>query len=78
MIDEATSMPLRTRLAAIHGDADQAAKLLSDGARGFRLDIERLLVSPAFTEPTPVAARRGLRFGLGRLGNQHSPGVVTA
>ena len=75
---ESKSMPLRTRLAALHGDADQAAKLLGEAARGFQLDIERLLVSPPLAEPAPAAARRGLRFGHGRAGNQRSPGVLAA
>ena len=75
---ESKSTPLRTRLAALHGDADEAAKLLGEAARGFQLDIERLLSSPAPTKPAPEAARRGLRFGHGGAGNQRSPGVVAA
>ena len=65
-------MPLRTRLAALHGDADQAAKQLDHMARGFHLDIERMLLASA--RPTP--ARRGLRLGLGRPRLQPSPGVI--
>ena len=64
-------MPLRTRLAAIHGDADQAATQLDRMARGFNLDIERLLRTES-----PAATRRGLRLGLGRAGLQPAPGVV--
>jgi hypothetical protein len=58
-----SEMPLLTRLAAAHGDADDAARLLDEEARRFHLDIKRLLVTP---EPTqnPPAARRRLRFGL--------------
>lgn len=66
-------MPLLTRLAAIHGDADQAAKLLDNMARSFHLDIERLL---AIEDPAPT--RRGLRLGLGRPGLQPGHGVVAA
>lgn len=66
---ESRSMPLRTRLAAVHGDADLAAKLLDEAARGFHLDIERLLVTHELTENPPAAARRGLRFGLVRARN---------
>jgi len=69
-----SKQPLRTRLAALHGDADQAAKQLDTMARGFHLDIERLLL--ALENPEP--ARRGLRLGLGRSGLQPSPGVVAA
>jgi hypothetical protein len=70
---ESKRMPLRTRLAAIHGDADEAAKQLDHMARGFRDEIECLLVSE-----TPAPTRRGPRFGLGRSGLQPVPvqGVV--
>ena len=64
--------PLRTRLAAVHGDADLAAKLLDEAARGFHLDIERLLVTHERTENAPAAARRGLPFGLARARNTRS------
>ena len=59
---ESESTPLRTRLAAAHGDADQAAQLLDEEARRFHLDIKRLVVVP---EPTgnPPAGRK-LRFRL--------------
>ena len=69
-----SKQPLRTRLAAVHGDADQAAKQLDTMARGFHLEIERLLL--AIEKPAPT--RRGLRLGLGRPGLQASPGVVAA
>jgi hypothetical protein len=61
---ESEAMPLRTRLAAAHGDADQAARLLDEAARRFYLDIERLLVADEPTENLPAAARRRLRFGF--------------
>lgn len=67
------SMPLRTRLAAIHGDADEAAKQLDNMARTFHLDIARLL---ATEDPAP--ARRGLRFSLSRPGLRPAQGVVAA
>lgn len=68
---ESKPMPLRTRLAAIHGDADEAAQQLDTMARGFHLDIARLLA-----DENPAPKRRGLRFGLNRPGLQPSPGVV--
>jgi hypothetical protein len=71
-------MPLLSRLAALYGDADQAAKLLGEAARGLNFDIERLRAAPMFTEPAPVADRRGLRFGLGRSGSPRFTGVVAA
>lgn len=64
-------MPLRTRLAAVHGDADQAAEQLDKMARSFHLDIARLLANE-----NQAPTRRGLRFGLGRPGLQPSPGIV--
>jgi hypothetical protein len=79
VIGESKSAPLRSRLAALHGDADEAAKLLAESASSFRLDIERLLASPALAEAAPDAARHGLRFGLGRSsGSQRSHGIVAA
>lgn len=62
-INESEPMPLRTRLAAAHGDADHAARLLDEEARRFHLDIKRLLVAPELTQ-NPPAARRRLLFGL--------------
>jgi hypothetical protein len=70
---ESKRMPLRTRLAAVHGDADQAAKLLDTMARGFHLDIERLMA-----DENPAPTRRGLRLGLGRPALQPGQGVVAA
>jgi len=70
------SMPLRSRLAAVHGDADQAAKLLGEAARGVALDIERLRVTPPFTANAEPAHRRGLWFSFGRSAGQRLPGVV--
>ena len=70
---DSNRMPLLTRLAAVHGDADQAAKQLDQLARGFHLDIERLLI-----DEKPVPRRRGLRLGLGRPRLQPSPGVLAA
>lgn len=69
---ESKRMPLLTRLAAVHGDADVAAKQLDQLAQGFHLDIERLLATES------VQTRRGPRFGLGRPGFQPSAGVVAA
>ena len=66
-------MPLRTRLAAVYGDADQAAQQLDTMARSFHLDIARLLV-----DEKPAPRRRGLRLGLGRLRLQPAPAVVAA
>lgn len=66
-------MPLRTRLAAVHGDADQAAKVLDVSARDFHLDIEGLLA----TEPA-APTRRGLRGRLSRPGLSPSPGLLPA
>ena len=63
---ESRSMPLRTRLAAVHGDADRAAGLLEEAARGVQRDIERLMASSEQAENTAAAARRGLRLGLAR------------
>lgn len=68
---EAKRMPLRMRLAALHGDADQAAEQLSRMARSFYTEVDRLLVDEAST-PT----RRGLRLGLSRPGFRPPPGVV--
>ena len=70
---ESKPMPLRTRLAAIHGDADQAAKQLDTMARSFHLDIERLLA-----DENPAPTRRGRRVGLGRPVLERSPGIVAA
>jgi hypothetical protein len=70
---ESKPMPLRTRLAAVHGDADQAAKELDNMARRFHLDIARLLA-----DEDPAPRRRGLRFGLDRPVLQSAPGVVAA
>lgn len=64
-------MPLRTRLAAVYGDADQAAQQLDTMARTFHLDIERLLA-----DEKPAPTRRGLRLGLDRPGLQPAPAVV--
>ncbi len=70
-------MPLRTRLAAVYGDADQAAQQLDTMARSFHLDIARLLA-----DEDPAPTRRGLRLGLGlglglgRPGLHAAPAVV--
>ena len=66
-------MPLRTRLAAVYGDADQAAQQLDTMARSFHLDIARLLA-----DEKPAPRRRGLRLGLGRVGLGPAPVVVAA
>ena len=68
---ESKPMPLRTRLAAVYGDADQAAQQLDTMARSFQLDIARLLA-----DEDPAPTRRGLRLGLGRPGLQAAPAVV--
>jgi len=68
---ESKPMPLRTRLAAIHGDPDQAAQQLDNMARGFHAELERLLPNE-----NPVGTRRGWRFGLGRSGLQPAQGVL--
>ena len=70
---EAERMPLRTRLAALHGDADQAAEQLDRMARSFHLEMERLLATEA-----PAPARRSLRLGFGRPGLHAAPGVMGA
>lgn len=70
---EPRPMPLRTRLAAAHGDADQAAKLLDEAARGFHLDIERLMVVHEPTENPPATARRRLRLGFAARNTGRSP-----
>ena len=67
------SMPLRTRLAAIHGDADEAAKQLDTMARSFHLDIGRLLATE-----NPAPARRGRRVSFGRPALQPAQRVVAA
>ena len=66
-------MPLRTRLAAIHGDADQAAERLDSMARTFHLDHGRLLAVE-----TPAPKRRRLRFSLGRPALKPAQAVVAA
>lgn len=72
---ESRPMPLRTRLAAAHGDADQAARLLDEAARGFHLDLERLLVANEPTGNPPAAARRRLRFGFAARNTRRSPAL---
>jgi hypothetical protein len=61
------------RLAAVHGDADQAAKQLEAVSRAFFLEADRLLV-----DEISVPTRRSLRLGLARPGFQPSPVVVVA
>ena len=69
------AMPLRTRLAAAHGDADQAARLLDEAARRFHLDIERLLIVDEPTGNPPAVARRRLRFGFAARITRRSPAL---
>lgn len=70
---ESKRMPLRSRLAALHGDADEAAEQLNHMARSFRMELDRLMV-----EETPATTRRGLRLGLSRPALQPAPGIVGA
>ena len=68
--------PLRTRLAAAHGDADQAALLLDEAARSFHMELERLMMIAA--EPTgnpPAADRPRLRFGSAARNTRRSPAL---
>jgi hypothetical protein len=72
-VTKSKPMPLRTRLAAVYGDADQAAQQLDTMARSFHLDIARLLA-----DKNPAPTRRRLRWGLGRPGLRPAPAVVGA
>jgi hypothetical protein len=74
---ESRPMPLRTRLTAVHGDADRAAGLLEEAARGVQRDMERLMVTAEQSGNPPAVARRGLRLGLARpRRTRPSPGLA--
>jgi hypothetical protein len=75
---EPKPMPLRTRLAAAYGDADQAAQLLNEAARGFHLEIERLMVAAEPAETPPAAARRRLMFSAAARNTRRSPALPVA